>query len=120
MEVTDPTMLTLHSITHSNSPAKAPLPFSQRSKEGTALRHCASLTCTHTIHITRQEPTKEDIVLKLTTNGLRLRFEPVGQRLSRVEVTDLSKLTLLYDGTVFRYTCNGAATCALFRLLPCP
>ena len=52
------------------------------SRTPTLLPH-APVSLSHARILAQQEPTKEDIVLKLTANGLRLRFEPVGEALAR-------------------------------------
>jgi hypothetical protein len=50
------------------------------------------------IHFSQSEPLTAPIVVTLPDNGLRLRFDGADQRLRLIEVTDLTKSTLVYKG----------------------
>jgi hypothetical protein len=50
------------------------------------------------IHFSQSEPLTAPIVVTLPDNGLRLRFDGADQRLRLIEVTDLTKSTLIYKG----------------------
>lgn len=50
-----------------------------------------------------QEPLSVDIILDLNEDGIRLRFEPKTQQLRSIEIYDVPKVVLSYNGAVFRY-----------------
>lgn len=49
-------------------------------------------------------PLDHDLVINMTNDGIRLLFDPVGQRLKMIEVYNLGKLRLKYGGCVFSST----------------
>ncbi|XP_037094504.1 UPF0183 protein CG7083-like [Pollicipes pollicipes] len=55
------------------------------------------------VHINYSDtsPLEHDLVINMTHDGIRLLFDPVGQRLKIIEVYNLSKLRLKYGGSVF-------------------
>ncbi|XP_043231878.1 PHAF1 protein CG7083-like isoform X2 [Amphibalanus amphitrite] len=58
------------------------------------------------VHISYSDtnPLDHDLVINMTNDGIRLLFDPVGQRLKVIEVYNLSKLRLKYGGCVFSST----------------
>mmetsp|Transcript_140 Transcript_140/g.151 ORF Transcript_140/g.151 Transcript_140/m.151 type:complete len:510 (+) Transcript_140:58-1587(+) len=46
-----------------------------------------------------QNPAVVDVVIDLSTDGLRLRFDPIFQRLRLIDIYDLSILTLVHNGS---------------------
>jgi hypothetical protein len=46
---------------------------------------------------------KSDVILRLVHENIVLRFDAKGQRLRRIEVTNLPALTASYCGAVFWY-----------------
>jgi len=55
------------------------------------------------VHISYSDtsPLEHDLVINMSNDGIRLLFDPVGQRLKVIEVNNLSKLQLKYCSSVF-------------------
>lgn len=51
------------------------------------------------VHFSQSEPLIAPVVVTLSHNGLRLRFDGADQRLRLIEVTDLKKSMLVYKGS---------------------
>ncbi|KAF9113623.1 Cullin-3 [Mortierella sp. AM989] len=62
------------------------------------LREQAALIPVVELKYSEEDPFAADIVLKLVSNGIELRFEPYSQRLKLVHVYDFSRLRLTYKG----------------------
>ncbi|GJJ75722.1 hypothetical protein EMPS_08080 [Entomortierella parvispora] len=62
------------------------------------LRDQAALIPVVELKYSDENPFAADIVLRLTSNGIELRFEPLSQRLKLIKVDDFSRLRLTYQG----------------------
>ncbi|KAF9915699.1 hypothetical protein BX616_005579 [Lobosporangium transversale] len=62
------------------------------------LRDQAALIPAVELKYSEEDPFAADIVLKLASNGIELRFEPYLQRLKLIHVYDFSRLRLTYKG----------------------
>jgi hypothetical protein len=63
-----------------------------------------------------QDPISADIILKLTNDGILLRFEPISQRLKMLEVFDLSKIRLTYVDTLFTGPSSDSTFYKIYKL----
>ncbi|KAG0099022.1 hypothetical protein BGZ93_009524 [Podila epicladia] len=62
------------------------------------LRDQAALIPVVDLKYSDENPFAADIVLRLASNGIELRFEPLSQRLKLIKVDDFSRLRLTYQG----------------------
>ncbi|KAF9958348.1 hypothetical protein BGZ72_000489 [Mortierella alpina] len=62
------------------------------------LRDQAALIPVVELKYSDENPFAADIVLRLPSNGIELRFEPLSQRLKLIKVDDFSRLRLTYQG----------------------
>ncbi|KAF9385582.1 hypothetical protein CPB97_004679 [Podila verticillata] len=62
------------------------------------LRDQAALIPVVNLKYSDVNPFAADIVLRLASNGIELRFEPLSQRLKLIKVDDFSRLRLTYQG----------------------
>ncbi|KAF9906021.1 hypothetical protein EC991_001103 [Linnemannia zychae] len=62
------------------------------------LRDQAALIPAVELKYSDEHPFTADIVLRLASNGIELRFEPLSQRLKLIKVDDFSRLRLTYQG----------------------
>ncbi|KAG0306999.1 hypothetical protein BGZ98_001307 [Dissophora globulifera] len=62
------------------------------------LREQAALIPVVELKYSEEDPFAADIVLRLASNGIELRFEPYSQRLKVIKVDDFSRLRLTYMG----------------------
>ncbi|KAF9426796.1 hypothetical protein BGZ94_005997 [Podila epigama] len=62
------------------------------------LRDQAALIPVVDLKYSEENPFAADIVLRLASNGIELRFEPLSQRLKLIKVDDFSRLRLTYQG----------------------
>ncbi|KAF9135740.1 hypothetical protein BGW39_000610 [Mortierella sp. 14UC] len=62
------------------------------------LRDQAALIPVVELKYSDEHPFTADIVLRLASNGIELRFEPLSQRLKLIKVDDFSRLRLTYQG----------------------
>ncbi|KAH7047937.1 hypothetical protein BKA57DRAFT_463745 [Linnemannia elongata] len=62
------------------------------------LRDQAALIPVVELKYSDDHPFTADIVLRLASNGIELRFEPLSQRLKLIKVDDFSRLRLTYQG----------------------
>ncbi|KAG0053071.1 hypothetical protein BGZ83_001714 [Gryganskiella cystojenkinii] len=62
------------------------------------LRDQAALIPVVELKYSDENPFAADIVLRLASNGIELRFEPLSQRLKLIKVDDFSRLRLTYQG----------------------
>ncbi|KAG0352459.1 Cullin-3, partial [Gamsiella multidivaricata] len=81
------------------------------------LREQAALVSVVELKYSEEDPFAADIVLKLPSNGIELRFEPYSQRLKLITVYDFMKsLRLTYSGSEFSSP-KVVPTCALVNKL---
>ncbi|KAI1310224.1 hypothetical protein EDD11_003870 [Mortierella claussenii] len=62
------------------------------------LRDQAALIPAVELKYSEEDPFAADIILRLASNGIELRFEPYSQRLKLIHVYDFSRLRLTYKG----------------------
>ncbi|KAF9088416.1 hypothetical protein BGX23_007379 [Mortierella sp. AD031] len=62
------------------------------------LRDQAALIPVVELKYSDEHPFTADIVVRLASNGIELRFEPLSQRLKLIKVDDFSRLRLTYEG----------------------